>query len=139
MTALTENHKRVLMSRLQRIDNLLREFECRMHIVSPESVFEKEISDRTHEKCRIVDDWIAEVRVLLKSIIERKGLVAAPSTASAAWLVRSSVDLMLGVLDELRPKPMSGYGELSAEACRELDEIVLALQQQFSKLTDTFG
>ena len=137
MTALAENHKHALLSRLRRIDNLLRELEYRTHPGSIESAFEEEISDWTCEKRRIVFDWIAEVRVLLKSIIERKGLVAAPSTASAAWLVQTSVDLMLSVVDELRPERMRGYGELSGEACRELDDIISDLRQQFLKLTET--
>jgi len=47
MTALTENHKSVLLSRLRRIDNLLRELEYRTQPDSIESVFEGEISDWT--------------------------------------------------------------------------------------------
>jgi hypothetical protein len=136
MTALTENHKHVLESRLRSIDNLLRELEWRVQPVCAESVFEDKIADLTYEKRRIVFDWIAEVRGLMKSIIECKGIVVAPSTASAAWLLRSNVDVMLSVVDELRPDRMRGYGELSADACRELDEILPALQQVLSKLTD---
>lgn len=137
MTALTENHKRALLSRLRRIDNLLREIEYRVHPGRIESAFEDDISDWTCEKRRVLFDWTAKVRVLLKSIIERKGLAAAPSTAGAAWLVQTSVDLMLSVVDELRPERMRGYGELSAEACRELEDIISDLRQQFLKLTDT--
>jgi hypothetical protein len=136
MTALRENHKHVLESRLRSIDNLLRELERRVQPVCPESVFEDEISDWTDEKRRIVFDWIAEVRALMKAIMERKGVVVAPSTAGAAWLLRSSVDVMLSVVDELRPHRMRGYGELSAEAGRELDEIVSDLRHVLSKATD---
>ena len=137
MTALAENHKRTLLSRLRRIDDLLREIEYRAQPDGIESAFEDEISDWTCAKRRIVFDWIAEVRQLLKSIIERQGLVAAQSTASAAWLVQTSVDLMLSVVDELRPERMRGYGELSVAAGRELDEIVSDLRRQFLKLTNT--
>jgi hypothetical protein len=137
MTALTENHKHALLSRLRRIDNLLREIEYRTQLRSVESAFEEEISDWTCERRRIVSDWTAEVRDLLKSIIDRQGLLAAPSTAGAAWLVQTRVDLMLSVVDELRPERMRGYGELSGEACRELEDIVSDLRQQFLKLTGT--
>jgi hypothetical protein len=138
MTALTENHQHVLESRLRSIDNLLRELERRVQPVCPESVFEDEISDWTDEKRRIVFDWIAEVRALMKSIMERKGIEAAPSTAGAAWLLRSSADVMLSVVDELRPERMRGYGELSADASRELDEIVSALRQVLSEAKKAF-
>jgi len=137
MTALAENHKQALLSRLRRIDNLLRELEYRTQPGGIESAFGEDISDWTCERRRIVFDRIAEVRVLLKSIIERKDLVVAPSAASAAWLVQTSVDLMLSVVDELRPERMRAYGELSGDACRELEDIISDLRRQFLKLTDT--
>jgi hypothetical protein len=137
MTALAENHKRALLSRLRRIDNLLREIEYRTLPDGIESAFEEEISGWTVAKRRIVFDWIAEVRELLNSIIERRGLAAAPSAASAAWLIQTRVDLMLNVVDELRPDRMRGYGELSGEACQELEDIISDLRRQFLKLTDT--
>ena len=136
MTALAENHKRALLSRLRRIDSLLREIEYRTHPGSIKSASTEEISDWTCAKRRIVFDWITDVRKLLESIIKRQGLVAAPST-SAAWQVQTSVDLMLSVVDELRPERMRAYGELSEAACSELDGIISDLRQQFLKLTDT--
>lgn len=139
MSALSENHKRALMSRLHRIDNLLRELEACIPAAGFEALFQEEIADWTCEKRRIVSDWIAEVRGLLKSIIESKGLAVAAPVASSAWLVRSSVDAMLSVVDELRAERMRGYGELSAEAGQELDEIVAALQQLFLKLPAALG
>lgn len=133
MTALSEDHKRALASRLQRIDYLLQELACRINPAIPGSLFE-EVVGWNEDQHRVFNERILAIRALMKSIIENKGLNEFRSPTSAHWLIRSGISVMLSVADDMRPERLKGYGGLSEDACRELDEIVLALQQQLSRL-----
>jgi len=133
VTSLSEEHKRALASRLQRINNLLRDLACRINPGGLGSLFE-EVVGWNDEQHRLFNDRIVEIQALMKTIIESKGLNEFRSTISAHWLMRNGASVMLSVADDLRPERLKGYGELTEEACQEMNEIVLALQQQLITL-----
>jgi len=132
--SLNENHKRYLRISCQHIDELLSGIEKILNESASGTAFPRYASDITPAQRRLIEDYIVRVRAQLIRILDGQGIprerASVPATRSIRFLL-VSVDI---AIDELRPKHMKGFGELSGTAATDLDGIAGELRGLVSRL-----
>jgi hypothetical protein len=135
MSELNENHKRTLMIGFRYVDDLLSDIENIMSTpVHPLSPFEKHVADITPEQRKIIAAEITLARAMMCRILESKGIKIRHPEISAANAVRTAIHFADIAMEEKRPKYMKGYGELTEEAKRELDEVVAEMKKPLEQI-----
>ena len=132
--SLTENHQRYLRVSCQHIDELLSGIEKILNESSSGTAFPRYASDITPAQRRMIGDYIARIRAQLVRVLDGQGISpeqpSVPATRSIRFLL-VSVDI---AIDELRPKHMKGFGELSAFTATDLNGIAGELRGLVSRL-----
>jgi hypothetical protein len=127
MTALNENHRRILFNRLEAIDNSLYELECALDPISLHSPFRSRIANVTNAQREAVNSFSMRLRACMGEILSDKGVLIRAQKVS---LNRAALPYLLAIrfsIEELGPKHMKGYGDLSDSARRELEAIISEL------------
>ncbi|MEN6319402.1 MAG: hypothetical protein ABFD82_11690 [Syntrophaceae bacterium] len=135
MTELTENHKHTLLIGFRYVDDLLSNIERVMAIPeNPETPFPKYIADITPVQQKIIEAEIAHIRVVMRRILEDKGISIKHPRISARDAIRTAIHFADIAMEEKKPKYMKGYGELTEEAKRELNDIASQMQQLLKEM-----
>lgn len=135
MTELTENHTRTLLTGFRYVNDLLSDIERVMATPeNPETPFPKYIKDITPAQQKIIAAEIAHIRVVMRRILEDKGIKITHPRISAADAIRTAIHFADIAMEEKRPKHMKGYGELTEEAKRELNDITSEMQALLKKI-----
>lgn len=129
MTDLTIRHQRTLASRFKYIDSLLSEIEAMPIMTTMGSPFAEHQMDLKPEGTEIVERHIARVRTKMCNILEQKGIQIDRPAVGIVKAMKTHLRFIDLAIDELGPKHMKGYGELSAEAEDELIKIIEDLKR----------
>lgn len=116
MSGLNENHKARLRATFAYVDEQLTEALSDLDPVKVQSPFSRYIPDATPLQRRVLTDYVARLRSTILKILEHHGIAQPPPSIHSTWAFRTTLALMRVALEELRPRSMRGYGELSEEA-----------------------
>jgi hypothetical protein len=135
MTDLKENHKRSLLIGFRYVDDLLSDIERIMATsMDPQSPFEKYVADIRPAQQKIIAADIAHIRIVMCRILESKGINVKHPGMSALSAIRTAIHFADIAMEEKRPKYMRGYGELTEEAVRELNEVASQMQKLLKQI-----
>jgi GTP-binding protein EngB required for normal cell division len=131
---LNENHQRHLRVTCEYIDKLFSEIEEILNSAVSKAAFPKYISEITPARRRMVEDYIARVRGQLVRVLDGQGIIRSEPTTADAHAIYIYLHSIGIAIDDLRPKNMRGYGEVSAELATELNGIVGEMDGLISRL-----
>lgn len=131
---LDENHRRALLSRLHRIDDLLIELESRLDPGGCGSIFRSPLTGLTPAQQQAIGQFVNKIRHRFYEYIQGQGLDAQSSPSLAAQAIRSTVSSMDMLADELRPGRMRAYGRLSADDRYALEAAADVLQDMLNEI-----
>ena len=129
-----EHQQRRLRVTCQHIDSLLSEIETILSASRSKSPFPKYIADVSLPQREEIEHSIARMRTQLLHVLERQRIEVVPPSISAAHAIHSALTFAQIATEELAPKHMRGYGEVSRHAAVELDAIVGSLLRQIEEL-----
>lgn len=132
--SLTGNHKRYLRVSCQHIDELLGGIEKILNESASGTAFPRYTSDITPVQRRMIEDYIARIRAQLVRVLDGQEILREGPSFPAIRSIRFflvSVDI---AIDELRPKTMKGFGELSETTATDLNGITGELRNLVSRL-----
>lgn len=133
-SSLNSNHERRLSVTCRQIDKLLEEMESALQVSTSELAFPQYTSDLSVEQGRVIHDYIRRVRAQLVDALDGQGITHPPADIPVSRCLLSHLIFVDIAAEELRPRYMRGYGELSAEAAAELNTIALRLQELIGEL-----
>ncbi len=137
MTELKKNHKRSLLIGFRYVDDLLSDIEKIMaKPMASQSPFPKYVADIAPAQQKIIAEEIAFMRGEMRRILEDKGIAIDHPKISSARAVRNAVHFADMAVEEMGPKYMKGYGELTEGGIQELDEIKLRMQKLLARIPD---
>lgn len=129
-----EYQQRRLRITCQHIDGLLSEIEAILGASDEKPPFPKYLPDLSAVQRKRIEHGIARLRAQLLQVLERNAIEVAPPSISAAHAIHSALTFAQIAVEELAPKRMRGYGEVSRRAAAELDHIVSKLLEQLSEM-----
>ena len=122
------------------IDEMLSRALAMLDPTGSRSPFSMHINDATAEQYNRFGEEAARYRAAMQSFMNRHGIPLAEPKLSSIWAARSALLTAIVSLEELAPKSMRGYGNLSLEDAKtletELEELVGALGRMQTHLTD---
>ncbi len=127
--SLNSNHERRLSVTCRHIDKLLGEMESALDISASKLVFPQYVLDLRPEQRRVIEDYIGRIRVQLVQVLDRQGIAHPPADVPVSRTLLSHLTFVDIAAEELRPRYMRGYGEISPDAAAELNRIASDLQQ----------
>jgi hypothetical protein len=121
--SLTEAQVRRLRITCEHIDDLLSGIERILDEPESKTIFPRFSLDITTPKRREIEDCIADIRASMVDILDGHGIsrehIPVPATRAIA-LTLVSIDISA---EELRPKYMQAYGDVSVLTSKVLEEI----------------
>ena len=131
---LNESHKRHLFSSFQYADKLLAEIEAILTAAQSKSPFPKYQPDISPAQARVVQDYVARMRAQIVRILAGQGVPIPTPNIGSIHAIRVTLGFVDIAFDECRPKRMTGYGQISAEASTALSGLVDEMQGIISRL-----
>ena len=128
MTDLSDNHKRYLLITFRHVDKLLSDFQCILDVMIPHSPFQQYINDVDPDLRTVIEEHCASVHQAMRRILNELGIQISDPDRSVINHIRTSLIFADMSIEELKPRYMRGYGQLSAEATEELNKIAAELQ-----------
>ena len=139
ITEFSAIHQRQLFSVFKHVDKLLTEMLTIAGGTMSGSPFEEYLSDLPAESQADLRQNIENLRRHILRILEEKGIPMHRQSTSAAHAVRIRAHLVEIAFEELKPKRMSGYGQLTPQARYELQEIVDELAEAMRHFQEASG
>ncbi len=127
--SLNPNHERRLSVACRHIDQLLGEMESALHVSTSRLAFPQYIPDLTPGQGHVIEHYIGRVRSQLVQVLDGLGIERPPVDVPVSRSLLSHLTFVDIAVEELRPRYMRGYGEISPEAAAELNKIATELQQ----------
>ena len=131
---LNESQVRRLRVTCQHIDRTLSEIEGILNESASRAAFPAYIADLSPPQRKTLEDYIARVRARLVRVLEGQGIAASQPGIPVSRAVRGRLYSIDIAAEELKPKYMRGYGEVSDTVATELDGIAGELQSLVVRL-----
>lgn len=128
MDDLNENHKRILLIRFQYVDNLLSEFESILDVIIPRSPLQQYVNDIDPDLRRLIENHCNLIRKTMCRILEENDIAVKKPERSLLHNIDTILSFADMSIEELRPKYIRGYGQLSEAAEDKLNAIATELQ-----------
>jgi GTP-binding protein EngB required for normal cell division len=125
---LSENHARRLRIICQVIDRTLSEIEGILNQSSSRAAFPQYIPDLSPAQKKTIEDYIARVRARLIRVLEGQGIAIPRPDVPVTRAVRGRLYSIDIAAEELKPKYMRGFGDVSNTLATELNGIAAELQ-----------
>ena len=129
MTDLNQNHRRIPFHRFEAIDNSLFELECALDPISLCSPFRNRIAGLTDAQRALVKGFCKRLRTRMCEILSQRDALIPFETVTVHRATRPFLLSIELSLEELGPKHMKGYGDLSDSSRCELEAIVSELEE----------
>ncbi|MBZ5570173.1 MAG: dynamin family protein [Acidobacteriia bacterium] len=136
---LNEYQQRRLSVTCRHIDKLLSDIEAVLWASASKSPFPKYISDISPAQRRVSEDYIARIRARLVRTLESQDISIEPPSIPATRTLYMALTFVDISVEELRPRYMRGYGEVSPAAATELNGIVGELEGLVNQLNIFIG
>lgn len=128
LTALDERRKRLLLMTFRHLDKMLSEIDRRAEGKGSSSPLSDRYTELDPEKKEAIQRYAARLRETMCRILEEKGIPIDVPSFETIHSIHTSLIFMDISAEEIRPKYMRGYGELTREAADELDAVATELQ-----------
>jgi hypothetical protein len=126
---LNEYQQRRLLITCRHIDELLSNIESILRVSAQRVTFPKYISDIPPAQRKTIQDYSARIRDRLVEILEKQDIDRGAASIPATRAISSNVTFIDIAVAELRPRHMRGYGTVSHQAGRDLNNIVGELEE----------
>jgi hypothetical protein len=127
--SLNSNHERRLSVTCRQIDKLLDEMENALNISTSKTAFPQYALDLSPAQRSVIEAHIARIREQLVRVLDGQGIEFPPADIPVSRVLHSHLTFVDIAVEELRPRYMRGYGEISPDAAAELNRIATDLQQ----------
>jgi len=134
LTALDERRKRSLLLKLRHLDELLFEVDRLAEGKGSSSPLSDRYTELDKEKEEAIQRYTALLRETMRRILEEKEIRIEAPPVDVIWSIHTSLNFMDMSAEEIRPKYMRGYGELTREAADELDAVATELQELLKQM-----
>jgi len=124
---LNSNHARRLSITCRHIDKLLADMEGALCVAESKQAFPEHLLDVTPAERRRVEDYIARIRVQLGHILDGQGIERPEPSIPVSRSLHSALTFITIAAEELQPRYMRGYGEISSAAGVDLNRIAAEL------------
>jgi len=125
--SLTSNHARRLSVTFRHIDRLLADMESALSIASSRRAFPEYMSDVTPGQRCVIEDHIARIRIHLTGILEAQGIGRPEPFIPVSRSLHIGLTFIKIAAEELQPRYMRGYGQISPAAATDLNRIASEL------------
>ncbi len=136
MTEFSDTHKRILLHNVRHLDGMLTDLEQKLASVGIPSPFHEYTMDLTEAQRNIVLSYIALIQETMIRFLERGEIPFQRQMTSILKVVKTTAIFMHMAAEEMRPKYIRGYGQLSDQAVRELNETASEIQALLRRLQD---
>ena len=126
---LSQQQKNHLLGVLKHSDHLLAEIEHVIDASGPRPLFAPHVFDVGPQEAREIRDGIAELRQRMAAILEKSGVKVPAPHIGALHAVATTLDYIDIELEELQPRAMRAYGEISSHGKRHLESTVNDLRK----------
>jgi hypothetical protein len=124
---LNSNQARRLSITCRHIDKLLADMESALRVAESKQAFPEHVSDVTPAQRHRVEDYIARIRVQLTRILKGQGIERPEPSIPVSRCLHSALTFITIAAEELQPRYMRGYGEVSSAAKADLNRIAAEL------------
>ncbi len=125
--SLNSNHARRLSVTCRHIDKLLADMEGALSVAESKQAFPEYLLDVSPAQRRMVEDYIARIRVQLARILDAQGIERPEPSIPVSRSLHSALTFITIAAEELQPRYMRGYGEVSSAAMVDLNRIAAEL------------
>jgi hypothetical protein len=142
-TGLNDNQKQKLMLTFRHIDNLLNDTFHALYSDESTSPFKRYRPDLLPGQRKVIGDYLTRLRALMVQILAHQGITIPEPKSSALWTFKMALFQAKTAVEELDPKHMRGYGDLSKDTAHGLkamiSQIMDVLESMNSNLTKGGG
>ena len=131
---MNENHERHLLTTFRHIDNLLAEAEHILATAGSNSPFAEYTQDSTPVQRKVMHDYIERVRQAMFRAMEDLRLPRPAPICGARWAAGGRFTFTQIAVAEIEPQRMKGYGSLSEEDVKAINEVVAELNATLERL-----
>jgi GTP-binding protein EngB required for normal cell division len=117
---LNSNHKSSLRVTFQSIDDSLARAIALLDSSRELSPFNELVSDASPVQRRVVEDYASRIRSAMRQSLETYGIAFTQAHRSSIWAAQMQVLGASIALEEIDPKRLRGYGEISETDANEL-------------------
>ena len=132
--SLNEHQSHYLLVTCQHIDKVLSDIEGILNESSSQAAFPEYFSDLTPAQQKTLKDYISHIRTRLIQILEGQGINYKQPGIPASKAIYSRIYSIDIAAEELKPKYMRGYGEVSETVAIGLNGIAGELQGLVTRL-----
>lgn len=122
--ALNPNHARRLSVTCRHIDKLLADMEEALRVSSSRQAFPQYIADVPPAHQRVIEQGISRMRKELIEVLDDHGVGSPAPSIPVSRFLHTILTFIKIAVEELRPRHMRGYGEISEKTEQELNDIV---------------
>jgi len=121
------NQARRLSVTCRYIDKLLADMENALSVASSTQAFPEYVPDIAPAERDVIEDYTSRIRQQLVRVLESHGVARPEASIPVSRSLHTSLTFIAIAAEELQPRYMRGYGEISPAAGAELDEIAATL------------
>ncbi len=129
---LTDSQKQHLLSTFGYVDRLLNDALQSLSAAEAPSPFQRCVPDSLPIQRKVLADYLASLRAQMVRVLEKHGIEIPKPQVSSLWSFKTSLMSAAIAIEELRPKYMRGYGDLTDDATSDLE----ALASQITDILD---
>ncbi len=131
---MNENHERSLLTTFRHINNLLSEAEHILATGGSTSPFAEYTQDSTPVQRKVLHDYIERVRQAMNRALTDLRLSRPAPVCGAMWAAGGRFTFAQIAVAEMEPQRMRGYGALSEEDVKAVNEVVAELNATLERL-----
>jgi len=125
--SLNSNHARRLSITCRHTDKLLADMEGALSVAESKQAFPEYLLDVTPAQRRGVEDFIGRIRIQLARILDGQGIERPEPSIPVSRCLHTALTFITIAAEELQPRYMRGYGEISNAAGGDLNRIAAEL------------
>jgi hypothetical protein len=134
---MNENHIRILLVTFQHVNGLLSEAERIMNSKPSEPPFQEYLQDSSPAQRLLMREEILRIREMMQRIVSGFHISPNQPTTGAVWAAHTHLAYASQALVEIQAKHMKGFGDLSDEDRRLLDNISAEVREPIDHLGKT--
>jgi hypothetical protein len=136
MNGLNDNQKRHLLSTVKHVDSLLGDAFQVLSSAEASSPFQSYIPDALPVQRKVIGDYLIRLRDLMVRILEEQGIAIPKPDISSVASFRNALLFAQIAVEELGPRYMRGYGEVSDEVAHELNVLTAQIKDVLDGMND---